>query len=349
MVASASRIVPLAAMLAALALSSGATEVKPAAGGEPAPKVAASSAQKPCGKKAVDVAALDPGMPEGAVQTLRTDRPFDRYPLPVGPFSHDRAAVRFLEGRVVRSAYRLDDAAATTAAVTDIYRRRLLDLGYDIVLDCISAGCGGLDFRFAVELLPAPAMVMDAADFAQLSGLQRIGDGRSAAVSVLVSRALGAVHVQVVVVLPASPSLKLAQPAAAAAVSERPLPVADERALFEQIERFGHAVLTGVVFESGGATLASSSGAALDAAAEMMKKRPEIKVIVVGHTDNQGPLEANIALSRKRAETVRGALIARGVEKARLRAEGVGYLAPVASNATAEGRARNRRVELVLE
>jgi len=71
-------------------------------------------------------------------------------------------------------------------------------------------------------------------------------------------------------------------------------------------------------------------------------------VVIVGHSDNQGTLDANLALSQRRAEAVRDALVSRGVAAERLDARGVGFLAPVASNATEEGRARNRRVELVL-
>jgi OOP family OmpA-OmpF porin len=70
--------------------------------------------------------------------------------------------------------------------------------------------------------------------------------------------------------------------------------------------------------------------------------------VIVGHSDNQGSLEANIALSKRRAEAVRTALITRGVAAERLEAHGVGYLAPVSTNLTEAGRTLNRRVELVL-
>ena len=69
----------------------------------------------------------------------------------------------------------------------------------------------------------------------------------------------------------------------------------------------------------------------------------------MGHTDNVGSLDANIALSRSRAEAVRARLIeAHGVDGARIEARGIGYLAPAAANDTAEGRETNRRVEAVL-
>jgi outer membrane protein OmpA-like peptidoglycan-associated protein len=71
---------------------------------------------------------------------------------------------------------------------------------------------------------------------------------------------------------------------------------------------------------------------------------------VVGHTDSTGPLEANMRLSQARAEAVVQALAAQhGVATARVKGHGVGPLAPVATNDTEEGKAKNRRVELVKE
>lgn len=109
----------------------------------------------------------------------------------------------------------------------------------------------------------------------------------------------------------------------------------------------GAVVLDGLYFDTGRATLAAQSNASLDQAALLLQQQPSLSLRVVGHTDSTGNAEANMALSRQRAEAVRGALIARGIAAARLSAQGAGSSAPVASNATADGRARNRRVELV--
>lgn len=81
---------------------------------------------------------------------------------------------------------------------------------------------------------------------------------------------------------------------------------------------------------------------------EYLQGAPETGVYVVGHTDGVGGLDDNMELSRRRAEAVVEALVGHGIEAARLTALGVGPAAPVASNATEEGRARNRRVELVV-
>ena len=90
------------------------------------------------------------------------------------------------------------------------------------------------------------------------------------------------------------------------------------------------------------------SDAALKEIAHLLQEDPQLKLYVVGHTDNQGVLDMNLELSKRRADAVLTALTAKfGVAAARLHALGDGPSAPVASNDTEEGRSRNRRVELV--
>lgn len=295
----------------------------------------------------------DPGAPEGAVAVAHTDRPFDRYALPVGSYTAGAASSRSVEGRVIWSSFRLDAPETSTAEVMSGYRARLSELGFRPIFDCVTAACGGFEFRFAVQLLPAPAMQVDTADFAQYSASRDAGpgvDGGSETfVSVLVSRLLGAVYVQTVVVVPSEPGLTVAPVLEAAAAAAAPvIPGQDEKSLLDQLTEFGHVPVQGLVFETGGAALSDSSAPALDILARLVSNNPELDVVIVGHSDNQGSLEINIALSKRRAEAVRDALIARGVAAARLEAHGAGYLAPVASNATDAGRSLNRRVELVV-
>ena len=116
----------------------------------------------------------------------------------------------------------------------------------------------------------------------------------------------------------------------------------------EQLKAQGHVQLDGVDFATGGARLSEDSGIALDRIATLLVNQSDLKVVIVGHSDNEGGLDPNIALSRSRADAVMQALVARGVAKDRLEARGIGYLSPLASNDTPEGRAKNRRVEIVL-
>jgi len=106
--------------------------------------------------------------------------------------------------------------------------------------------------------------------------------------------------------------------------------------------------LTGVTFESGSAKIAPESFAALDAVAARLKANPGVKVEIAGHTDNSGLAETNRALSQRRAEMVMTYLVSKGVPAANITARGYGSDKPVADNASADGRAQNRRVELRL-
>ncbi len=110
----------------------------------------------------------------------------------------------------------------------------------------------------------------------------------------------------------------------------------------------GHLPLHGIDFEAGSAEITDASAAILDRAARALAARPGLTLLVVGHSDNRGGIDDNMALSRRRAEAVRAALVERGVAADRLEARGVGFLAPVTANDSEQGRALNRRVELVL-
>jgi outer membrane protein OmpA-like peptidoglycan-associated protein len=121
----------------------------------------------------------------------------------------------------------------------------------------------------------------------------------------------------------------------------------DAAAMRTALDDTGRIALDNILFDFGTATLSPESAPTLDEMAKLLGESPDMAVYIVGHTDNVGTLEANLALSRARAEAVVAALGARGIDAARTVPAGVADLSPVASNATEEGRRMNRRVEMV--
>lgn len=124
--------------------------------------------------------------------------------------------------------------------------------------------------------------------------------------------------------------------------------VANADAMGSDINSTGHVALYGIYFDSGKAEIKPESDASLDQISALLKNNASLKLYVVGHTDNVGTIDANMKLSKDRADAVTNALITRyGIPAVRLKSYGVASLVPVASNDTEEGRAKNRRVELV--
>jgi OmpA-OmpF porin, OOP family len=110
----------------------------------------------------------------------------------------------------------------------------------------------------------------------------------------------------------------------------------------------GSVALYGIYFDFNKTGLKPESAPALEEIAKLMKANAALKLLVVGHTDHASTLQFNMDLSQRRATAVVEALATRyRIERARLTPIGVAYASPVASNKTDEGRAKNRRVELV--
>jgi OOP family OmpA-OmpF porin len=121
----------------------------------------------------------------------------------------------------------------------------------------------------------------------------------------------------------------------------------DAGAMAEEIEKSGRIALYGINFATGKADITPDSAKTLEQIAQLLKNKPDWKLRVEGHTDNVGKAKANLDLSKKRAEAVKGYLVKKlGVEAARLTSEGYGDTRPLAPNTDEDGRAKNRRVEL---
>ncbi len=123
----------------------------------------------------------------------------------------------------------------------------------------------------------------------------------------------------------------------------------DAKALGQGLASEGRIALYGLQFDTGKTEIKPESGAQLDQMVSALKAQPALKVLIVGHTDNVGAVDANLTLSQGRAQAVVAALVQRGIAAGRLQARGVANFSPLASNAAEDGRARNRRVEMVLQ
>ena len=120
------------------------------------------------------------------------------------------------------------------------------------------------------------------------------------------------------------------------------------RDLYDRLTRDGRVATQGILFASGSDRIRPESTPTLEEIAEMLKSHPDLSLGIEGHTDSDGEVAFNLALSERRAAAVKSWLVSeRGVDSARLTTAGFGEQKPVAPNDTAEGKQQNRRVELV--
>lgn len=122
----------------------------------------------------------------------------------------------------------------------------------------------------------------------------------------------------------------------------------DATEMDKQIAANGKVALYDIFFDFNKADVKPESAPALVQIAQLLQNRPDLKLLVVGHTDAVGSFESNRTLSQRRADAIAAALTTQhGIDRKRLFAVGVSFASPVASNAEEGGRAKNRRVELV--
>jgi OOP family OmpA-OmpF porin len=300
---------------------------------------------------------VDLALPANAVLTADQVQTPHSYVLPLGPYAQGGGAGLALEGRVQLRAWRLEGRGLTTLQLLQPLRAQFLQAGAKVLFECEAAQCGGFDFRFNIKVLPAPAMRVGLGDYRFLA-LQLNAETHA---SLLVSRFGNAGFIQLVTVAAnpgGTPAVQahthapaLAAPGAVPAVGVQGAGVQGEVAqtLGAQLWAQGRAILADLEFTSGAADLGAGPFQSLAMLAQFLQDHPNSRVALVGHTDAVGALEGNIALSRRRAAQVVARLVADyGIDTARLQAEGMGFLAPIASNRTAEGRLANRRVEVIL-
>ena len=290
--------------------------------------------------------ALKIELPGDAQLTWEEDREADTYFLPTGPVADGIVPVQELEGRIIRQAWRIEGEGLSTLALVTSIREQLQARGYELLLDCTTEECGGFDFLFGTDVLPGPDMFVDLFDFRFLAA-RNARSKRAEYMTAMVSKAAQTGYVQLVFVGAGSASVVVGAVAATSMVEVSDGLVSGD--LMDALVGQGHTILPDLVFAPGSARLAEGSYASLALLAAFLKADADRRVVLVGHTDAVGSLEDNVKLSRERAASVMDRLVAgHGVTEGQLSSNGMGYLSPVASNATSEGRNANRRVEAVL-
>jgi len=277
---------------------------------------------------------------------------FTGYTLPVGSAvkNSDGEVVPSekisLEGKVTRTLYR-GPKERSTLEIQRNYQSALESAGFEILYTCGGKDCGKLFhwifYHDMGQRISSSATAKSAFDIPQdlryVAAKATIGDRT--------------VHVSVLIAFDAGFSKLSKQPVTLLEVIESEamdtgMVTIDAEAMAKGIDVTGHIAIYGVYFDTNSAEIKAESSPTLSEIAKLLSDRPSLKLLVVGHTDNQGDYDHNMGLSGRRAEAVARALISQhGIDGSRLRSAGVGYLAPVASNDAGDGRKKNRRVELV--
>ncbi|WP_052362449.1 OmpA family protein [Falsirhodobacter sp. alg1] len=276
--------------------------------------------------------AFDPPL-AGQVQVTRTEEAaLDSTWIPTGRWTRDGLPKDEVEGEIRRTAWQTTPPEGfTTLSILQPIREALAGDGWTLGLDCETDECGGYDFRYALDLFPEPEMHVDLGDYRFLEAHRA-----EQRVAVVISRTAKLGFVQLTEVSPAG---KTPKGTPQVVTGETP----PTQAEFGQ----GATVLEGVEFAQGGTSLTGEQPE-LQPLLQWLTAHPDRRIILVGHTDDSGALDININLSRARAGAVRDWLVAGGIDTARIETEGVGFLAPRDTNANEAGRARNRRVEVLV-
>lgn len=288
-------------------------------------------------------------LPATAEPTAGRLEPLGSHSLPVGPLRDGKVPMLPVEGAISQTAWRLDAPGATTLQLLEPLRAQLAGAGFTTIYDCDDALCGGFDFRYSASLLREPDMHVDLGDFRFVAAQK--GTGAAAEyLELWVSRSSERGFVQITHVRPPDAAPLAVTGSTKAPSAARPFAdPAAPRDIGAALQDIGTYALDDLAFATGSSQLGEGEFPSLAALADYLAANPGQRITLVGHTDAVGSIDANIALSRSRAASVRDRLVAvHGANPAQLAAEGAGYLAPRASNLSDEGRARNRRVEAML-
>ena len=285
---------------------------------------------------------------------------YDEFDIATGPHTSNAAKLtqaQTVEGAHTRLLYVAPEGRSTLEVMRN-YKTELADKGFKILFDCKGAECGiGPDAPRAGSAIISSALLKRAV-LTNSGQVTQYAFSQPQDVRVLTAkldRPEGAVYVSLAIAIEGFDHFKATalKPLVLLDVietgeMEQRMVLVEAAAMAKAIAETGRIALYGIYFDTDSATLKSESGETLTEIARLLKDDGALKLYVVGHTDGRGAYDHNMSLSARRAESVVAALTGEhGIAPARLKAAGVGLLSPVASTESEEGRALNRRVELV--
>lgn len=273
----------------------------------------------------------------GSVISYYDVKKFDEYILPLGKVEKGKLTKnQKLEGKVTQITYSAPEGRSTL----EIYRN------YELALK--RAGFETLFSGTSEELGEGWQDVFAAAISRATENLGAYLGGKVRYLAAKLTRPEGDVYVALCIALGWYSYAMVQLDVIEVKPMETGLVSVSAEALAKDIIRTGHVAIYGIYFDAGKTEVKPESEPTLKEIAKLLQQNPKLNLFVVGHTDNVGTLISNMELSKRRAEAVAKVLAEKyGVDAKRLTAYGVGPLSPVASNKTEEGRAKNRRVELV--
>jgi outer membrane protein OmpA-like peptidoglycan-associated protein len=261
-------------------------------------------------------------------------REYDEYVFATGKVENDAPTKsENLEGKITRITYQTPNGRSTLEVMRN-FESALRQAGFQVLFSCADPNCGS--GNVAQTVTTEGALNYWNGGFAQRH------------VSAKLSRAQGDVYVSLYVIN----NTDGAPVAQVDIIEMKPMAsgliTVNAEALAGGIKASGHASVYGIYFDTGKADVKPESEGALKEIAKLLQQDATLRLHVVGHTDNLGTVASNLELSKRRADAVTSVLTSKyGVAALRLDAYGVGPLNPIGSNDSEDGRAKNRRVELV--
>ncbi len=268
----------------------------------------------------------------GATIVRHSTMEFDTLLIPLGKATgiNEFEMSTRAEGKITRLTYEMPEGHSTLEVYRS-YQQALVNNGFEVLYSCMMDACGPhLNF----QKLERPFII--AKDHRYLAAKGTLPQGEVY------------VTVRVYTTARQNPPVRAMIGIAETQPMAEGLVKINAAAMAEAIEMSGHIAVYGIYFDTNQARIKPGSETTLEEMAKLLKENPQLRVYIVGHTDNVGNLDYNLKLSQRRAEAVVQELVERyKADRQRLAPKGVGPFSPVKSNKTKEGRSKNRRVELV--